>query len=51
MKKTITHRSKMKLKLEIEMNNAAFDNYPGEEAARILEAIAERLRAFGSYFD
>lgn len=34
----------MKFKLEILMDNAAFDEAPGEELARILETVAANLR-------
>lgn len=33
----------MKLKLEIDMGNAAFDGCNGDEAASILRALADRL--------
>ena len=37
----------MKLKIEITMNNAAFDMDPGIEAARILRELGEHLEGGG----
>ena len=41
-------------KLEIETTNAAFDPYPSDEVANILEIAAHRVRGgqdFGTLFD
>lgn len=35
------------LTITIEMDNAAFDDYPGEEAIRILREAAGRLESVG----
>ena len=41
----------MKLRIEIEMDNAAFEHAPGEEAGRILADVAEHLRVDGPRYD
>lgn len=40
----------MKLKIEIDMDGAAFEDSPADEAGRILEKYVERIR-FGGGFD
>jgi hypothetical protein len=37
----------MKLVIKIEMDNAAFEEDPAREAARILEGLASRIRGSG----
>ena len=41
----------MRFTCEIDMDNAAFDDTPATELARILEAIAERARDDGQTED